>query len=644
MATETAQTAQSTTITSSASDDQIFALAQQLRVDSIRSTTQAGSGHPTSSMSAADIMAVLIAKYLKYDWNSPHAANNDHLILSKGHAAPLLYAAYKATGAISDAEMLTLRKFGSRIEGHPVPILPYVDVATGSLGQGLPIGVGIGLAGKYLDKLPYHIWTIMGDSETAEGSVWEGFDKAWHYGLGNLIAIIDVNRLGQRGETELGWRTEGYEARAKAFGWHAIVIDGHDIAAIDAAFAQALQNRDSDTPTCIIAKTVKGKGFSEVEDKNGWHGKPFPPDMAQRAIAELGGERHIIVQGDKPDGGALKPGPAIAGAGTGTVRLPEYKVGGDAVATRKAYGDALQALGARPEVVVLDAEVSNSTYADEFQNAYKDRFFEMYIAEQQLVAAAVGLQVRGYVPFASTFAAFFSRAYDFVRMAAISRANIRLSGSHAGVSIGEDGPSQMALEDLASMRAVQGSTVLYPSDATCTAHLVALMADQQGVSFMRTTRANTAILYGPDEEFHIGGSKVLRRSDEDHLTIVAAGITLHEALKAYDQLKGEGVNARLIDLYSLKPVDKETLRQAARETGGKILTVEDHLPEGGIGDAVLDAFAEGPNDIQAMGALPTVVKLAVRETPTSGKPAELLHAAGIDADHIVAAARQFAGK
>ncbi len=633
MATETVQ---NVTVTSSAGNDQIFELAQQLRVDSIRSTTQAGSGHPTSSMSAADLMAVLLAKYLKYDWSNPHAANNDHLLLSKGHAAPLLYAAYKATGAISDDEMMTLRKFGSRIEGHPVPILPYVDVATGSLGQGLPIGVGIGLAGKYLDKLPYRVWTIMGDSETAEGSVWEGFDKAWHYSLNNVTAIIDVNRLGQRGETELGWHTEGYEARAKAFGWHAIVIDGHNIAEIDQAFAQA--ERNTDAPTCVIARTEKGHGVSFLANKEGWHGKALNADQAKEALAELGGERHIIVQGLKPEGGSTKTGPAIQGASQ-PVQLPQYK-DGDSVATRKAYGDALQALGARLDVVALDAEVSNSTHADEFKNKYPDRFFEMYIAEQQLVAAAVGLQVRGYVPFASTFAAFFSRAYDFVRMAAISRANIRLSGSHAGVSIGEDGPSQMAIEDLASMRAVHGSTVLYPSDATTTAHLVGLMADLPGISFIRTTRANTPILYGPDEEFHIGGSKVLRHSDSDQVTIVAAGITLHESLKAYDELKGAGINARVIDLYSVKPVDKETLRQAAQDTGGKFVTVEDHLPEGGIGDAVLDAFSVEPGQVSGAARPPMVVKLAVRELPGSGKPAELLHAVGIDADHIAAAVRE----
>ena len=635
MATETAQTAQDVTVTSSSSNSQIFQLAQQLRVDSIRSTTQAGSGHPTSSMSASDVMAVLLAKYLRYDWDNPHAANNDHLILSKGHAAPVLYAAYKATGAISDDEMLTLRKFGSRIEGHPVPIIPYVDVATGSLGQGLPIGVGIGLAGQYLDKLPYRVWVILGDSEMAEGSVWEGFDKASHYQLSNLTAIIDVNRLGQRGETDLGWNVDAYAARARAFGWNAIEIDGHDIAAIDKAFAAAEAHKDG--PTCIIAKTEKGHGVSFLANKEGWHGKALNADQAKQAIQELGGERHLIVQGPKPEGGAMKAGPAIKGTSE-RVQLPQYAVGGDAVATRKAYGDALQALGARLDVVALDAEVSNSTHADEFKNKYPDRFFEMYIAEQQLVAAAVGLQVRGYAPFASTFAAFFSRAYDFVRMAAISRANIRLSGSHAGVSIGEDGPSQMAIEDLASMRAVHGSTVLYPSDATSTASLVGQMADLAGISFIRTTRANTPILYGADEQFSIGGSKVLRRSEGDQVTIIGAGITLHEALKAYDTLKGEVINARVIDLYSVKPVDVDTLRQAARETGGKLLTVEDHLPEGGIGDAVLDAFS-GQGEI-----LPTVVKLAVRELPGSGKPAELLHAAGIDADCIAAAARTLAGK
>ena len=620
MTTETARSSTGTT--------QWHELAQQLRVDSIRATTKAGSGHPTSSMSAADLMAVLLTKYLKYDFDDPHNRANDHLIFSKGHASPLLYSIYKAAGAISDEELMTLRQFGSRLEGHPVPVvLPWVDVATGSLGQGLPIGVGIGLAGQYLDELPYRTWVLLGDSEMAEGSVWEAFDKASHYRLSNLTAIIDVNRLGQRGETDLGWNLDAYAARARAFGWHTVEIDGHNLDQIDAAYAEAEHHKDG--PTCIIARTIKGKGVGEIENLGGWHGKALPAEMAERAIAELGGERSIVVQVHKP----ADPGAAPSREHR-PVSLPPYKQG-DSVATRKAYGDTLQALGAaRPDVVGLDGEVSNSTHADEFAKAYPERFFEMYIAEQQLVAAAVGLQVRGYVPFASTFAAFFSRAYDFIRMAAISRANIRLSGSHAGVSIGEDGPSQMALEDLAMMRAVHGSTVLYPSDAVSTAHLVTTMADLTGVSFIRTTRANTPILYGAEEQFPIGGSKVVRRSESDQVTIVGAGITLHEALKAYDALKGEGISARVIDLYSVKPIDVETLRQAARETGGKIITVEDHWLEGGIGDAVLDAFASSGEP------LPTVLKLAVREMPTSGKPAELLHAAGIDADHIVAAAKE----
>jgi transketolase len=623
--TMTAPTAQPATSTA-----QWHELAQQLRVDSIRASTAAGSGHPTSSLSAADLMAVLLAKYLKYDFAAPHNPANDHLIFSKGHASPLLYALYKAAGAISDEELMTFRRFGSRVEGHPTPVLPWVDVATGSLGQGLPIGVGIALAGQYLDKLPYRVWVLLGDSETAEGSVWEAFDHASHYRLANLTAIIDVNRLGQRGETELGWNLDVYAARARAFGWHTVEIDGHNLDQIDAAYAEA--QRHADGPTVVIARTIKGKGVTALEDKNGWHGRALPADAAKEAIAALGGERHIVVQVHQPPRGGQAPRGAAQ-----AVRLPQYKVG-DSVATRRAYGDALKALGAaRRDVVALDGEVSNSTYAEDFAHAYPDRFFEMYIAEQQLVAAAVGLQVRGYVPFASTFAAFFTRAYDFIRMAAISRANLRLCGSHAGVSIGEDGPSQMALEDLAMMRAVHGSTVLYPGDGNATAHLVAAMADRPGISFLRTTRAATPVVYDAQDAFPIGGSKVLRQSASDQVAIVAAGITLHEALKAHEQLAGEGIAARVIDAYSVKPIDVETLRQAARETGGRLLVVEDHWPEGGLGDAVLEAFADGD------GPLPTVVKLAVRAMPGSGKPTELLDAAGIDAAHIVVAAKQLAG-
>jgi transketolase len=610
-------------------------LAQQLRVDSIRCTTAAGSGHPTSSMSAADLMAVLLYEHLRYDYQNPRNPNNDHLIFSKGHAAPLLYSMFKATGAISDKELLTLRQFGSRLEGHPVPILPWVDVATGSLGQGLPISVGIGLAGKYLDKLPYHIWVLLGDSEMAEGSCYEALELGGHYGLSNIVAILDMNRLGQRGETMLGWNADAYAARARAFGWHAIEIDGHNYDQIQSAYTEA--QRQTDRPTLIVAHTLKGKGVAEIENIEGWHGKALPRDMAPHAIEELGGERHIIVPVRKPE--SAQPASRPAGA---ALQLPRYELGSSA-ATRNAYGDALKALGAsRPDVVAVDGEVSNSTYAETFAKAYPERYFEQYIAEQQLVGSAVGLGVRGYQPFASTFAAFFSRAYDFVRMAAISRANIKLCGSHAGVSIGEDGPSQMALEDLAMMRAVHDSIVLYPCDANETGHLVAAMADHHGISYLRTTREKTTVLYGPDETFPVGGSKTLRQSGADRVTVVAAGITVHEALKAYETLKGEGTAIRVIDAYSVKPIDRQTLHDAARATNGLVVVVEDHWEQGGLGDAVLEAFS-GTEARPGTESLAKVTKLAVHEMPGSGKPAELLNAAGIDAAHIVATVKKLVG-
>ena len=602
-------------------------LAAQLRVDSIRCTTKAGSGHPTSSMSAADLMAVLMAKYLKYDWQNPHAPGNDHLIFSKGHACPLLYSMFKAAGAITDDELMTLRQFGSRLEGHPNPhVTPYTDVATGSLGQGLPIGVGIALDGKYLTKLPFKTWVLLGDSEVAEGSIWEACDKANHYKLNNLIAILDMNRLGQRGETDLGWDSATYAARFKAFGCHVIEIDGHDLDAIDAAYTEALAQTDK--PVAIVAKTEKGHGVSFLANKEGWHGKALNEEQAADALKELGGERHLIVPTIVPTENTPAPEPE-----TSALKLPVYEMG-TKEATRKAYGDALVALGGfRGDIVALDGEVSNSTFSDEFNKAFPDRFFEMYIAEQQLVSAAVGLAVRGHRPFASTFAAFFSRAFDQIRMASISNSTISLSGSHAGVSIGEDGPSQMALEDLAMMRAVCDSTVLYPSDPNQTAHLMLLMADLPHISYLRTTREKTPVLYGPDETFEVGGSKLVHHTDSDQVAVVAAGITVHEANKAYDRLKAEGITIRLIDAYSVKPIDKETLHRAAIDTGGKIVVVEDHWFEGGIGDAVLDAFV-GVGD-----HAPTVVKLAVTHIPGSGKPAELLHAAKIDADAIVDAVK-----
>jgi transketolase len=597
-------------------------LGQQLRVDSVRCSAAAKSGHPTSAMSAADLMAVLVDKYLRYDFDDPRRATNDRLIFSKGHASTLLYAIYRAVGAISDEELLTYRTLGSRLEGHPTPVLPWVDVATGSLGQGLPIGVGMALAGKYLDRLPYRTWVLCGDSETAEGSMWEAFEHAAHYDLDNLTAILDVNRLGQRGETMLAWNLDAYAERARAFGWHAIEIDGHDVEQIDRAYEEALATGGK--PTVVIARTVKGKGVATVEDENGFHGKALDDPAA--AIAELGGERHLQITVRKPDPG--EPHRFAAGP----LELPRYAVG-EKVATRKAYGEALAALGAaRGDVVVLDGEVSNSTFAEVFAKAHPERYFEMYIAEQQMVAAAVGLQARGWRPFASTFAAFLTRAYDFVRMAAVSRATLVLSGSHAGVSIGEDGPSQMGLEDLAAFRAVNGSTVLHPCDGNQTAKLVAAMADLEGISYIRTLRPDTPVIYGADDEFEIGGSRVLRSSDEDEVALVAAGITVHEALEAAAELAEEGISARVVDLYSIKPIDRDALAAVAEATG-RIVTVEDHWLEGGLGDAVLAALAEA--DVQAH-----VVKLAVTGMPGSAKGAQLLAAAGIDAEHIAAAARR----
>jgi transketolase len=517
---------------------------------------------------------------------------------------------------------MTFRKFGSRLQGHPTPQIPWTDVATGSLGQGLPISVGVALAGKNLDKLPYHVWTLCGDSELAEGSIWEAFDKAGHYNLSNLTAILDINRLGQRGETELGWQTDIYRRRVESFGCFPIVIDGHDVMAIDRAMGQALSSTGK--PTVIIAKTVKGKGFSEIENKDGWHGKALPPDMAERAIKELGGIRHLKVKTAKPETtrAPKRPEPAP------TVTLPTYTKE-DKVATRKAYGDALVALGAMPDVVAMDGEVSNSTHADEFAKAFPDRFFEMWIAEQQLVATAVGMSVRGYKPFASTFAAFFSRAYDFVRMAGISEANIRLVGSHAGVEIGQDGPSQMALEDLASMRAIIGSTVLYPSDPNQTAKLTKVMAETNGIVYMRTTRGAYPTIYGPNETFKVGGSKVVRQSPKDRVTLIGAGVTLHNCLAAADQLAAKKIAARVIDLYSVKPVDVKTLRDAVKATK-RLVIVEDHYPEGGMGAAVMEALAGD--------GLPKIAHLGVKGLPTSGKPEELMNAAGISAKQIVAAA------
>ena len=605
--------------------EEVAELAAQLRVDSIRAAAGPSSGHVTSSLSAADLMAVLLSRYLRYDWSEPTNPNNDHLIFSKGHASPLLYSMFKAAGVVSDEELTTsYRRFGSRLEGHPTPILPWVDVATGSLGQGLPIGVGIALLGERLEHRPYRVWVLCGDSEMAEGSIWEALDKAGMNHLSNLTVIVDVNRLGQRGATELGWDLDAYAQRVEAFGARAIPIDGHDLDQIDTAFASALS---SDRPTVILARTVKGKGVAEIENENGWHGKALPEDMAERAISALGGVRNDTVT-------PLLPAPAQEDRqehpSHAAIVLPSY-TRGEKVATRKAYGDALKAIGVRSDVLVTDGEVSNSTYANLFAEAYPDRFFEMYIAEQQLISTAVAMSVRGYTPFASTFAAFFSRAYDFIRMAAISGADIRLCGSHAGVEIGEDGPSQMALEDIAALRAIRGSTVLYPSDATSAAALVGEMLERKGIVYLRTTRGKYPVLYPDGERFPIGGSKTLRSSEFDEVTLIGAGVTLHNCLAAADRLAERGVTARVIDLYSVKPVDRNALIEASGVTGGRLVVVEDHHVEGGIGSAVLEALADEPQPRR-------VTLLGVQGLPGSGTAAQLMDAAGIGVDSIVTAA------
>lgn len=608
----------------SATDLQLWNdLARQLRADSIRCTTAAGSGHPTSGMSAADLMSVLQAKYQRYDYSNPSNPNNDHLIFSKGHACPVLYAMYRAADAISDADLLSLRKFGSIYEGHPTPLIPHVDAATGSLGQGIAIAVGVAIAGKHIEKLPYKVWCVLGDSEMAEGSVYEALMVASEQGLDNLIAIVDVNKLGQRGETALGHDMATYAARVAAFGWKVLIIDGHDVAEIDEAYATAVAHTGS--PVCILAQTEKGGGVSWLAGAPGWHGKALKPDEAEKALAELATAGPISGQTVKPQlPENLTPAPLAPAA---ELKLPSYALGAS-VAVRKAYGDALAALGAaRGDVFAVDAEVGNSTYTEIFGKAFPARHFQVFIAEQVMVSVAQGIDISGKVAFAATFAAFFCRAYDQIRMAAVSGGSLRLVGTHAGVSIGEDGASQMALEDLAMMRSIHGSTVLYPSDAVCAAALIPVMADTEGISYMRATREATPVLYSAEETFPLGGSKTLR--DGDAATIIAAGITLHEALKAADQLAATGVKVRVIDLYSVKPVDTAAILKAAQETG-HLIVAEDHWAEGGLGDVVAYTLAMA-------GVAAKLTHLFIPKMPRSGKPYELLAAYGIDAAAIAKA-------
>jgi transketolase len=588
-------------------------LAKLVRYYILASTTEAGSGHPSSSLSAADLMVgLMFGGGFRFDVTRPGFSNNDRLIFSKGHASPLLYALWAAAGCISEEELMTMRKFGSPLEGHPAVALAFVEAATGSLGQGLSIGMGMALNARYLDKLPYRTYVLLGDSEMAEGSQWEAIQLAKEYRLDNLVGIIDVNRLGQRGETMYGHDLAAYEKRVAAFGWETILIDGHSMPEILGAFdrAQTLTGK----PVMIIAKTIKGKGVSFIEDKNGWHGKVLKRDEFEKAVAELGDiDRSIRGEIPKPNDTAPQPAHPREAA---EMIYPTDKP----VATRRAYGNALARIFPQyPRIVALDGEVGNSTYAEIFGEHHPERFFEMYIAEQNMVGTALGLSRRGKIPFASTFAAFFTRAFDQIRMSRYSGANIKFVGSHAGVSIGEDGPSQMGLEDIAMFRTILGGVVLYPADAVSTERLVEEAARHEGIVYIRTTRKDTPILYSSTDSFVIGGSKVLRQSDKDHITIVAAGITLFEALAAYEDLKKEGVLIRVIDLYSIKPIDAATLKKAAWATMA-IITVEDHFAEGGLGEAVQSALAEIPTPVHSM---------AVRRMPKSGKPDELLEYEGI---------------
>jgi len=601
--------------------------AATLRIESVRATTEAGSGHPSSCCSAADIVAALFFAVMRYDPKNPRHPNRDRFILSKGHAAPLLYAAWAEAGLFEKADLLKLRTLGSDLEGHPTPRLPFVDVATGSLGQGLPAGVGMALNAKRLDRSGYRTYVLMGDGESVEGSVWEAAEVARHEGLDNLCAIVDVNRLGQSGPTMLQHDMDGYRARWAGFGWHAIVVDGHDPAALLAAFDEAA--RTTGRPTVLLARTLKGKGISFVEDRPDWHGKALKKgEELDKALAEL--SKGLTANAIAPQ--ISRPtGPDAAPPAATPMAPPAYKPT-DAVATREAFGAALAALGdANPLVVGLDADVKNSTFTEPFGKRFPDRFFQNFIAEQNMVGAAVGLAACGRIPFAATFACFLTRAYDFIRMAAISHANVKLMGSHAGVSIGEDGPSQMGLEDLAMMAAQPGMVVLYPSDAVSAYKLVEAAAVHRGPVYIRTGRPKAPILYGNDEQFTIGGSRVLRQSASDQLTIVAAGVTLFEALKAYDTLKATGIPVRVIDLYSIVPIDRATLVGSARATQGRVLTVEDHYAHGGLGSAVLAAL--GSEGVR-------VHMLAVREIPHSGKPDELLDRFGIGARAIVETAKR----
>ena len=599
--------------------DHLQKLSQLIRYYSLVSSSKAGSGHTTSSLSATDLMTVLMfGGFFRYDLKNPHNPANDRLIFSKGHASPLFYSLWLAAGVVTEKEILKLRDFNSPLEGHPTPRFKYTEAATGSLGQGLSVGVGLALNGKYVDKIPYRTYVLLGDSEMAEGSVWEAIQIAMHYKLDNLTAIIDVNRLGQRGETLYGHDINAYEKRLAAFGWQTFTINGHSLTEINQALKQAASVKGK--PSVIIAKTMKGKGISFLENKDGWHGVPVPPDRLQEAIKSLG-KVDFSVRGI-----INKPTAKIPATEILKPKKPISLKFDEPLATRRIYGKTLATIFPKyPNIVVLDAEVSNSTYSEDFRGIYPSRFFEMYIAEQNMAGVALGFARRGKIPFVSSFAAFLTRAFDQIRMAQYSDANIKFVGSHAGVSIGEDGSSQMGLEDIAMFRSILNSVVLYPADAVSAAKLIEVAARHQGMVYLRTTRPATPLLYSEKETFSIGGSKVLRSSKKDVVTVIAAGITVHEALKAADQLAKRNISTRVIDLYSIKPLDTKTLEKAARETKA-FITVEDHYPAGGIGEAVASAIS--------MMKIPVHI-LAVTKIPRSGKAEQLLDFEEISARSII---------
>ncbi len=601
-------------------------IATRLRIDSVRATTEAGSGHPSTCCSAAEIVAALFFAEMRYDPRDPQNPDSDRFVLSKGHAAPILYSAWAEAGFLKRDDLVTLRRLDSDLEGHPTPRLPFVDVATGSLGQGLCAGVGIALNARRITS-DYRTYVLLGDGETAEGSVWEAAAVAAHDRLDSICGITDVNALGQSGTTQWQHDLDALAVRWRAFGWHALVIDGHDLPGILDALEKARQTRGR--PTMILARTLKGKGISFMEGKGGWHGKPIKKgEELERALGEL--QAQLLPDAGpaprpQPPKSVKRPAPAPSRLAGTTYKL------GDSVATREAYGAAIARLAAGDDrIVALDADVKNSTFSDKFEQAHPDRFYQSFIAEQVMIGAAMGLASRGAIPFPSTFAAFLTRAYDFIRMAAISRLNIKMAGSHAGVSIGEDGPSQMALEDLAMMRAQPNVTVLYPCDAVSTEKLIERMAYHPGPAYMRTSRPKTPVIYSDADTFEVGGMKVLRESASDAVTVIGAGVTVFEALTAHDELKKAGINIRVIDLYSVQPIDVDGLVRCARDTKGKVITVEDHYAAGGIGDAVASAVASSGF---------TVHRLAVREIPRSGTPTELLDVYGISARQIVAAVK-----